>query len=84
MTPHRLYLSLGYDDKSRQAEYRRLFKERLSQLAIEPIREARNKAWILGAERFKQRVEKLSGQRATPKPKGRPRKKRSVEYLNRV
>jgi putative transposase len=79
VTPHDLYLSLSKDDKSRQAAYAALFKERLSQLELESIRGATNKAWVLGSEKFKKRVEKLSGRRAKPKPRGRPKKKEDLK-----
>ena len=59
--PHDLYLSLSKEDKGRQAAYATLFNERLSQLEIKSIRAATNKAWVLGSEKFKKRVEKLSG-----------------------
>jgi putative transposase len=84
ITPHRLYLSLGKRDASRLATYSGLFKERLSQWDIDSIREATNKAWVLGAEKFKRKVEKLSGRRATSKPKGRPRKHEAADERNRV
>ena len=74
ITPHALYLSLGKYEESRQAAYMELFKERLSQSEINSIREATNKAWVLGSERFKQKVEKLSGRRATPKARGRAKR----------
>jgi putative transposase len=79
ITPHDLYLSLGKDDKRRQAAYAALFKERLSQLELESIRDATNKAWVLGSEKFKNRVEKLSARRAKPKPRGRPKKKEDLK-----
>ena len=75
ITPHDLYLSLSKEEKGRQAVYTELFNERLSQLELESIRVATNKAWVLGSEKFKKRVEKLSGRRTSPKPRGRPKKK---------
>jgi putative transposase len=84
ITPHRLYFSLGKDDASQRAAYRGLFKDRLSQLEIESIRDATNKAWVLGAEKFKRKVEKISGRRAMPKPKGRPRKNKAADEIIRV
>jgi hypothetical protein len=39
---------------------------------------------VLGAEKFKRKVEKLSGRQATPKPKGRPRKHEAAYERNRV
>ena len=74
ITPHRLYLSLSKNEAGRQAAYRALFKQKLAQNELESIRESTNKAWVLGSDKFKQRVEELSGRRASPKPKGRPKK----------
>ena len=73
ITPHRLYLSLGKDGIARQQAYRALLKEKLSQIELESIREATNKAWVLGSDKFKQKVEKLSDRRPSPKPRGRPK-----------
>ena len=62
------------NEAGRQAAYRALFKQKLAQNELESIRESTNKAWVLGSDKFKQRVEELSGRRASPKPKGRPKK----------
>jgi hypothetical protein len=43
-----------------------------------------NKAWVLGSEKFKKRVEKLSGKRAKPKPSGKPKKYKEIEEANRA
>jgi putative transposase len=72
-------LSLSKDETSRQAAYTALFKERLSQLELESVRAATNKVWVLGSEKFKNRVEKLSGRRTSPKPKGRPKKNEDLD-----
>lgn len=74
ITPHRLYRQLGRDEPARQSAYRQLFRSRLPQVELNNIRECTNKAWVLGSERFKNRVEKLTERRAKPKPRGRPRK----------
>jgi putative transposase len=79
LTPHNLYLSLSKDEANRQAKYAALFKDRLSQLELESIRAATNKAWVLGSEKFKKRVEKLSGRRTSPKPRGRPKKNEDLK-----
>jgi putative transposase len=41
---------------------------------IEAIRAATNKAWVLGSDRYKAKIEALSGRRTQPLPKGRPKK----------
>ena len=73
LTPHALYRRLGRTDSERQSAYRQLFRAQLSKGDIEAIREATNKAWVLGSDRFKAKMESLSGRRTAPLPRGRPR-----------
>ncbi len=72
VTPHANYLALGKTAAKRRAAYRTLFRKRLTDAALETIRAATNKAWALGNERFRKKVESVSGRRASPLPKGRP------------
>ena len=74
LTPHALYSRLGRTDRERQSAYRQLFRAHLSKGDIEAIREATNKAWVLGSDRFKAKIESLSGRRTAPLPRGRPRR----------
>lgn len=48
VTVHELYVALGQDAGSRQAAYRALFANPLDESAIAEIRDATNKAWVLG------------------------------------
>lgn len=73
LTPHSLYRRLGKTVTERQAAYRQLFRAQLSKADVGAIREATNKAWALGNDRFRAKIETLSGRRASPLPKGRPR-----------
>lgn len=73
LNSHKLYRRLGKEPEERQKAYHALFRHHLSSQVIEDIREATNKAWVLGSNRFKKKVEKLAGRRAAPIPKGRPR-----------
>jgi putative transposase len=52
------YKRLGMTDKDRQTAYRQLFRARIPEATIEAIREATNKAWVLGESRFKSKVAK--------------------------
>jgi putative transposase len=74
VTPHAQYRRLGHTKATRQAAYRKLFRARLAAADLQAIRDATNKGWVLGSERFKAKVETLSGRRAKPLPKGRPKK----------
>jgi putative transposase len=74
VTPHAQYRRLGQNATARQAAYRQLFRAKIAVADLEAIREATNKAWVLGSDRFKAKIETLSGRRTAPLPKGRPRK----------
>ncbi|MEE9397665.1 MAG: transposase [Methylococcales bacterium] len=71
---HLLYRQLGSNTAKRQSAYRQLFRAAIGQSDLEAIREATNKGWVLGNDRFCGRIERLSGRRSAPKPRGRPRK----------
>jgi putative transposase len=74
VTPHHEYRRLGKTDEERQAAYRQLFKHRIPEDSITEIREATNKAWVLGNGRFKQRIQKKLDRRVEPSAKGGDRK----------
>jgi len=46
-------------------------------LVLKEIREATNKAWVLGEERFIKQIEKQTGRRGAPKPRGGDRKSKN-------
>jgi putative transposase len=73
ITPHPLYLALGQTAKQRQSAYRALFRAQLDADPIGDIRLALNQNQPLGNARFYARIEKVTGQRREPKPRGRPR-----------
>ncbi len=74
LTPHPLYRKLGPMPEARQQAYRQLFRAHIAKDELEAIRNATNKAWVLGEGRFCGKVEALSQRRAAPLPKGRPRR----------
>ena len=74
ITPHPCYLALGKTDNKRQLAYRALFDETISPQTLEEIRDALNKAWVLGDDRFKQQIEKETGRRVSPIKRGGDRK----------
>ena len=61
LRPHRLYRRLGKTEEERQAAYRALFRGRMPERELTAIREATNKAWVLGSDRFKAQVEAKTG-----------------------
>ena len=48
--PHLEYRRLGKTAEERQAAYHQLFKHRIPAASLAEIREATNKAWVLGNE----------------------------------
>jgi putative transposase len=82
LTPHPLYQRLGNNDKTRKAKYQLLFKHHIPELSLKAIRDATNKAWVLGSERFQQQIEAQTGRRASPTPRGGDRK--SKEYKKSI
>ena len=74
LAPHPEYQRLGESNEARQAAYCGLFKHQLSENSITEIREATNKAWVLGNDRFKQRIQEQLGRRVEPKARGGDRK----------
>ena len=73
LMPHQLYLALGRTDEERRLAYQQLFASIAAEEDLNAIREATNKGWALGSERFQREVEALSARRAASKGRGRPR-----------
>ena len=87
ITPHDLYLRLGTKEESRRANYTSLFDTRIPAATLEEIRIATNKAWVLGDDRFRQRIESVVNRQTAPKPRGGDRKSRGYrdkDEINRV
>ena len=78
LTPHRSYKQLGKAQEERQKNYRSFFRGRMSEKSLSEIREATNKGWVLGDEKFKSKVERITGRQAAPAGRGGDRK--SVNY----
>jgi len=72
--PHQEYRQLGKLAEERQAAYRQLFKHHVSEESVNAIREATNKARVLGCDRFKQRIQKQLERRVEPATRSGDRK----------
>lgn len=59
ITQHEQYSRLAGSSEKRQSVYRELFRYHITDMTLEAIREATNKAWVLGDERFKKQMERL-------------------------
>ena len=69
-----LYRRLDRNADARRSAYRQLFRAQLAKVDVDAIREATNKAWVLGDDRFREKIEALSGRRASQQVRGRPPK----------
>jgi putative transposase len=74
ITDHALYFALGQKKEGRQAAYKALFKAHVSEAALVAIRNATNKGWALGNDRFMEEIAAAVSRRVSPLSKGRPRK----------
>ncbi len=83
LKPHIEYQRLGKNDEARQVAYRQLFKHHLPESSLSEIREATNKAWVLGNDRFKQSIQENLERRVEPSAKGGDRKSENFR-INRV
>jgi putative transposase len=73
LTDAREYKKLGDNHKERARAYRSLSRKKISAELAQQITEATLKGWALGDSKFVQKIEKLSGRRASQLPKGRPK-----------
>ena len=81
LTPHMMYGALGQDEPTRQACYRDLFIGQIDEMSLSLMREATNKAWVLGSAHFKQKIESQLNRRTDKLNRGGDRK--SDEFKNR-
>lgn len=74
ITPHTLYLALGNTEAERKRAYQDLFTSHLSDNIIQTIRDATNKAWVLGDEQFIEQVANNLSRRVKPLKQGGDRR----------
>jgi putative transposase len=78
VTPHAAYERLGRTLKARQAAYAKGFEQPADGALLTRIRDATNKAWVLGDAGFCQEVEDRLNRRTSPRARGGDR--RSAAY----
>lgn len=74
VTAHERFEALGAEPGQRRTAYRALFKEQLDQTILRDIREATNKGWVMGDDRFGRELAALVRRRCWPRSPGRPRR----------
>ena len=80
--PHEEYRRLRASGEERRLAYRQLFRTQIPEITLEAIREATNKAWVLGSDRFKIKMEKELRRPVVSSGQGGDRK--SEEYRQGV
>lgn len=83
MSPHPEYRRLGQTDEECRSAYQQLFEYPVSEESIKAIREATNKAWALGNDRFKRGIQEKLKRRVEPATKGGDRRSEQFK-INRV
>jgi putative transposase len=78
---HGLFMELGISEQERQRQYKTLFEANLDDKTLDSIRKATNKAWVLGTENFKARVEAALDRKVRPFPKKTRRKPKGVGVI---
>jgi putative transposase len=82
ITDHPVYWALGNTPFDREAEYRAIMDNGLSQGEIASLDEALHKGWPLGSEKFRNLLAKQTSRRVAPARRGRPPKRASVQAQN--
>ena len=78
---HATYTALAATVAARRAAYRDLFGPGLTVEQVETIRDATQRGWVPGNDRFRQQVERALGRRVDPPRRGRPPKAPAYEKL---
>jgi putative transposase len=82
VTPQTMYYALGQDETTRQEQYRSLFTTQVDEMSLAQMREATNRAWVLGSEHFKQKIASQLNRRTDMLSKGGDR--RSDEFKRNI
>jgi putative transposase len=74
ITEHPRFWSLGNTPFEREANYRRMLEQPLPAALQQALSDASLKGWAFGSAAFVDSLTELSGRRASPLPRGRPKK----------
>jgi len=76
---HDRYQEMGSTDDERRQAYRALFDSYVTDKQLDEIRQAANREWVLGSDRFKAKIEQQLQRRVSPLPRGGDRKSRQFK-----
>lgn len=79
--PHPLYEALGPDQASRATAYRTLFDQGLDPETLATLRDATQRGWLPGADRFREEIATALNRPTGPRSRGRPRKRLAAELM---
>jgi putative transposase len=73
LSDHTVYDGLGPTREARRKAYRTLFEDRLDAELVASIRDATQRGWVPGSERFRSQIAAMHGRKAVEAPRrGRP------------
>lgn len=84
ITPHSEYKRLGKTMKERLSRYSDLFNLHIPEVKLDEIREATNKAWVLGSSGFKKRMSKKIERSVESMGQGGDRRSEKYQRNHRV
>lgn len=74
ITDHEMFWALGNTPFDREAAYKALIQQDVSQNESQALTDATLKSWAIGSDKFKALLEKEAGRRVEPLKRGRPKK----------
>ena len=74
LTPHYLYKDLGETKSERAKNYNGLFEDHVPERTLEELREAINKGWVVGSNKFIKEVRSACGRAAQKRNRGGDRR----------
>ena len=78
LSEHPVYTGLGPTPEARQKAYRILFDEVLDDDMLASIRDATQRGWVSGSDKFRDQIAAMLGRGAIEAPqRGRPRKSKT-------
>lgn len=78
ITPHKIFIALGKDHKTRQLNYRRLFEANLPVLVVDEIRNSANKSRQLGSSDFIENLTDIVDRKLALETYGGDRKSKKI------
>ena len=82
ITEHEIYCKLGSTKTARQAHYQALLEKPANIETLQIIRDNTNNAWVLGDDRFREKIATRLQRQTAPKPRGGDRRSQHYHSLS--